>query len=141
MSFLRSLLFHLLFAALAAGQSTFINNIPAYTLLPHCAEVPLSFIVRDMVSGCGDHQKTTSYSCFCTPSSSKMNGYISTAVASRCSTGPVTAASQAMDVFASYCALGNSGDHDRDANSDQIYAGGDRPQPNTFESRDSVQRW
>ncbi|KAI1410002.1 hypothetical protein F5Y13DRAFT_202630 [Hypoxylon sp. FL1857] len=106
-----SLLFHLVFitlAVFAAGQRIFIDKVSDYASLPHCAEVPLSFIVRDMASGCGDGGKTTSYSCFCTDGSSKMNGVISTAVASRCSTGPMTAASQAVDVFASYCGLGNS---------------------------------
>ncbi|KAI0830952.1 hypothetical protein F5Y06DRAFT_281987 [Hypoxylon sp. FL0890] len=112
MSSFSSLLLHLLFITLAVfteGQRTFIDQVSAYASLPSCAEVPLSFIVRDMASGCGDGGKTTSYSCFCTASSSKMNGFISSAVASRCSTGPVTAASQAVDVFASYCGLGNSG--------------------------------
>ncbi|KAI0133377.1 hypothetical protein F4776DRAFT_133035 [Hypoxylon sp. NC0597] len=112
MSSTRTLFLHLIFVTLAvfaAGQRIFIDTVPAYASLPHCAEVPLSFIVRDMASGCGDGGKTTSYSCFCTDSSSKMNGVISTAVASRCSIGPVTAASQAVDVFASYCGLGNPG--------------------------------
>lgn len=89
------------------AQRVFIDKVPAYASLPHCAEVPLSFIVRDMASGCGDGGKTTSYSCFCTDSSSKMNRVISTAVSSRCSTGPAGAATKAVDVFASYCALGD----------------------------------
>ncbi|OTA55310.1 hypothetical protein K449DRAFT_438863 [Hypoxylon sp. EC38] len=108
----RTLFIHLVFitlAVFATGQRIFIDKVSAYASLPHCAEVPLSFIVRDMASGCGDGGKTTSYSCFCTASSSKMDGVISTAVASRCSTGPVTAASEAVNVFASYCRLGNSG--------------------------------
>ncbi|KAI1456515.1 hypothetical protein F4805DRAFT_458721 [Annulohypoxylon moriforme] len=95
-------------ATFVTGQQIFINKVPAYSSLPHCAELPLSFIVRDMASGCGDGSKTTSYSCFCTASSSKMDGIISTAVASRCSTGPTNAATQALDVFSSYCNLGNS---------------------------------
>ncbi|KAI2465617.1 hypothetical protein F4781DRAFT_408689 [Annulohypoxylon bovei var. microspora] len=97
------------FAVFVASQHVFIDQIPAYASLPQCAEVPLSFIVRDMDRGCGDDGRTTSYSCFCTASSSKMNGIISTSVASRCSTGPMTAASQALDVFSSYCGLGSSG--------------------------------
>ncbi|KAI0885117.1 uncharacterized protein GGS22DRAFT_162807 [Annulohypoxylon maeteangense] len=99
-------LLSLLLAAMAtfvSSQQIFINKVPAYSSLPHCAELPLSFIVRDMASGCGDGSKTTSYSCFCTASSSKMSGIISTAVASRCSTGPTNAATRALDVFSSYC--------------------------------------
>ncbi|KAI6091715.1 hypothetical protein F4821DRAFT_225431 [Hypoxylon rubiginosum] len=95
-------------ATLVAAQRIFINQVPAYSSLPTCAEVPLSFIVRDMASGCGDGSKTTSYSCFCTDRSSKMNSIISTAVASRCSTGPISAATEAVEVFASYCGLGNA---------------------------------
>ncbi|KAI1101404.1 hypothetical protein F4804DRAFT_12152 [Jackrogersella minutella] len=89
----------------ATAQQIFIDHVPAYAELPSCAEIPSSFIVRDMASGCGDGGKTTSYSCLCTASSSKMDGVINTAVASRCATGPVTVASQALDVFASYCDL------------------------------------
>ncbi|KAI1088707.1 hypothetical protein F5B19DRAFT_470236 [Rostrohypoxylon terebratum] len=96
------------FATLGAGQKYFINTLSAYSALPSCAEKPLSFIVRDMVSGCGDNKKTTSYSCFCTASSSKMKSIINSAVASRCSTGPTNAATQALDVFSSYCDLGAS---------------------------------
>ncbi|KAI1760624.1 hypothetical protein GGR53DRAFT_470161 [Hypoxylon sp. FL1150] len=91
---------------LSSQPSFFISQVPAYSSLLTCAEVPLSFIVREMASGCGDGSKTTSYSCFCTDSSSQMDGAISTAVASRCSTGPVSAATETVDVFASYCGLG-----------------------------------
>ncbi|KAI0901156.1 hypothetical protein F4806DRAFT_183139 [Annulohypoxylon nitens] len=97
-----------LFATFGAGQRYFINTLSAYSALPSCAEKPLSFIVRDMESGCGDHKQTTSYSCFCTASSSKMKSIINSAVASRCSTGPTNAATQALDVFSSYCDIGAS---------------------------------
>lgn len=89
------------------AQRVFIDGQPAYKQLPPCAEVPLSGIVRDMRSGCGDGQKTTSYNCFCTASSSKFSSIISTAVASSCAAkntvDPVSAASSALDVFNSYC--------------------------------------
>ncbi|KAI0180734.1 hypothetical protein GGR52DRAFT_566992 [Hypoxylon sp. FL1284] len=93
---------------LAEAQRHFIDEVPAYKDLPVCAEIPVSLIVRDMASGCGDNSQTTSYSCFCTASSSKMDHILSTAVASRCSTGPVSAPSVALDVFASYCDLGKA---------------------------------
>lgn len=50
------------------AQSLFINSLPEYSVLPACAERPLSTIVRDMRYGCGDGKQTTSYSCFCTDS-------------------------------------------------------------------------
>jgi hypothetical protein len=90
----------------ALSQSIFINNVPEYTALPSCAEVPVSMIVRDMDAGCGDGNQTTSYSCFCTASSSHYDGVISDFVASACTTDASSAVSEALDVFASYCKLG-----------------------------------
>ncbi|KAI1214343.1 uncharacterized protein F4807DRAFT_455983 [Annulohypoxylon truncatum] len=125
-------LFPIAFAAFADGQNVFIDEVSAYSSLPRCAEVPLSFIVRDMASGCGDGSKTSSYSCFCTASSSKMNNVISTAVASRCSTGPTSAAAQALDVFSSYCNLEGSNRIDCGINSIDVHASRDSSQPNTL---------
>lgn len=91
------------------AQSLFINSFPEYSALPACAEHPLSTIVRDMVNGCGDDQKTTSYSCFCTDSSSYFASVISTKVASDCLPETTTAVAEALEVFDMYCGLaGNS---------------------------------
>lgn len=96
-------------ATTATAQSLFINSFPEYSALPACAEHPLSTIVRDMVNGCGDDQKTTSYSCFCTDSSSYFASVISTKVASECLPETTTAVAEALEVFDMYCALaGNS---------------------------------
>ncbi|KAH8655368.1 hypothetical protein BX600DRAFT_525380 [Xylariales sp. PMI_506] len=88
-----------------AAQSIFINRIPEYSDLPSCAEYPLSTIVRDMVSGCGDGGRTTSYRCFCTDRSSHMASVISSNVASDCLPETPSAVSEALAVFNSYCAL------------------------------------
>ncbi|OCK82652.1 hypothetical protein K432DRAFT_441457 [Lepidopterella palustris CBS 459.81] len=69
-----------------------------------CAELPVSNIVRGMASGCGDGGQTTSFTCFCSDSSSQFVNIISTAVQSKCSSAD-GAANQALDVFASYCRL------------------------------------
>lgn len=94
-----------LVAQVAFCQKVFINQVPAYTQLPACAELPLSTIVRGMVSGCGDNHQTTSYGCFCFSSSAKFDRDISTAVASRCTSNPQEAAASALSVFNSYCHL------------------------------------
>ena len=91
----------------ALSQSIYINNVPGYSALPPCAEVPLSLIVRDMVDGCGDGGHITSYSCFCTASSSHYDQVISSSVASSCTADSSPAASSALNVFASYCELGS----------------------------------
>ena len=98
-----------LVATTATAQSLFINSFLEYSALPSCAEHPLSTIVRDMENGCGDDRKTTSYSCFCTASSSYFASVISTKVASECLLETTTAVTQALEVFDMYCALaGNS---------------------------------
>ncbi|KAK3984758.1 hypothetical protein QBC44DRAFT_385478 [Cladorrhinum sp. PSN332] len=66
------------------SQKIFINQLPEYSQLPSCAEPPLSTIVRNMASGCGDGGKTTSYACFCASSSAEFESIISKAVASKC---------------------------------------------------------
>ena len=101
------------FFKLTSTQHVFINQVPEYSSLSSCAEVPLSTIVRDMEQGCGDGGKTTSYSCFCTASFSKFSEKISKAVASDCTNtaGGVEATEVlgAVDVFSAYCALGSNG--------------------------------
>ncbi|KAF9740673.1 hypothetical protein PMIN01_00212 [Paraphaeosphaeria minitans] len=57
----------------------FINQLPEYSLMADCAEPHVSKIVRDMDNGCGDGSQTTSYNCFCHPSSS----YFSTLIGSK----------------------------------------------------------
>ncbi|RDW57817.1 hypothetical protein BP5796_12618 [Coleophoma crateriformis] len=90
----------------ASSPTTYyIDKVPAYSDLPTCAVEPLSSIVRGMVSGCGDGQKYTSYSCFCSSQSSRFNSIIYSKVAQNCS-GDTTDASSAADVFHSYCLLG-----------------------------------
>jgi hypothetical protein len=94
------------FAATAViAQKIFIDKVPGYFDLPSCAEVPLSVIVRDMESGCGDNGRTTSYSCFCTASSSKIKHIISTEITSRCSASALPAASSAEYIFEEYCQI------------------------------------
>ncbi|KFZ07273.1 hypothetical protein V501_06616 [Pseudogymnoascus sp. VKM F-4519 (FW-2642)] len=92
-------------AQVAFCQKVYINQVPEYSQLPACAEVPLSTIVRNMVSGCGDNHQTTSYGCFCVSSSAKFDRVIGTAVASRCTDSPQEAAASALSVFDSYCHL------------------------------------
>ncbi|OBT99786.1 hypothetical protein VE01_02089 [Pseudogymnoascus verrucosus] len=92
-------------AQVALCQKVYINQVPEYSQLPACAEVPLSTIVRNMVSGCGDNHQTTSYGCFCVSSSAKFDRVIGTAVASRCTDSPQEAAASALSVFDNYCHL------------------------------------
>ena len=82
-----------------------LNQFDSYDSLPYCAEGPISSIVRDMVSGCGDGGRTTSYSCFCTRSSSSFMQIIATAVAKECSYWG-TEVSSATSIFHEYCQLG-----------------------------------
>jgi hypothetical protein len=93
----------LLLARRGTPQSVFIDLIPAYKHLPPCAEVPLSTIVRDMDLGCGDGGKTTSWSCFCSTSSSQFAANISSIVQASC-TADLPAVTAALGVFSTYCA-------------------------------------
>ncbi|KAB5549686.1 hypothetical protein GE09DRAFT_181409 [Coniochaeta sp. 2T2.1] len=108
-SSLSTLLLLLLLLRPAVSQKVFIDQVPAYWNLPECAELPLSTLVRDMTSGCGDNQKTTSFSCFCTDSFSAFETMISTDVISHCTSttgdAPSALATSALDVFESYCRL------------------------------------
>lgn len=99
----------LILTTLSSAQRLFIDAIPAYAELPVCAADQLRTIVKNMKSGCGDGSRTTSYSCFCTDSSSQFSQVISTKVASACLPETTTAVEAAADVFSSYCALGANG--------------------------------
>ncbi|KAK5052603.1 hypothetical protein LTR84_002468 [Exophiala bonariae] len=79
-----------------------VNQVPDYSSLNSCAEPPLSGIVRGQKSGCG---ALTSYSCFCTASSSHFEGLISTAVLNACP-GSTEDADSATEVFSLYCQIG-----------------------------------
>ncbi|KAK8091848.1 hypothetical protein PG997_002209 [Apiospora hydei] len=100
-------LLHVWLVPAITAQSIFIDNLPGYRALPPCAETPVHTIVKDMSRGCGDHRKTTSYSCFCTASSTQYVALISKEVAKRCLPDTTTGVSQALDLFGSYCAMGS----------------------------------
>lgn len=87
----------------------YIDTISGYAALSSCAESVLSTVVRGEYSGCPDTYALTSYTCFCTDSSSYMSAVISQDVISRCATGIASEqASSAGVVFDAYCALGVS---------------------------------
>ncbi|VUC29903.1 unnamed protein product [Clonostachys rosea] len=88
-----------------ATAAYWINQLANYSSLPVCAEGPISTIVRGMVKGCGDGGRGTSYSCFCTKSSSTFKGLIASSVAEECS-GTGTAVASATALFEEYCSLG-----------------------------------
>ena len=92
-----------------AKATYWLNSVDSYDSLPVCAEAPIRSIVRDMVSGCGDGGKLTSYSCFCTRSSAAFQKIIATAVSKECSHSGAEVAS-ATSIFHEYCQLGNSDD-------------------------------
>lgn len=84
-----------------------INTVSGYSDLSSCAINVLSTIVRDESSGCGDGGATTSYTCFCTDSSSHFSSVITSAISHSCATSIWSAqASSAIQVFDSYCDLG-----------------------------------
>jgi hypothetical protein len=107
MALARPLLLLLPFLTKVLSQATpiYINEVPLYSQMASCAEAPVSSIVRDMYDGCGDHGATTSYTCFCTASSSIFNHKIATAVSSACN-GTAADVSTALEVYQSYCAIG-----------------------------------
>lgn len=89
------------FTGALCGQ-IYIDQVSEYSDLSPCAETPLSGVVRGQKSGCG---ASTSYSCFCTASSSKFEAIISTAVLSACP-GSTADADSATSIFSLYCQLG-----------------------------------
>ncbi|KAK7986916.1 hypothetical protein PG988_001904 [Apiospora saccharicola] len=97
-----------LIPAIILAQRIFIDELPGYKALPSCAERPVHTIVKDMSMGCGDRQKTTSYSCFCTASSTQYVSIISKEVAKLCLPDTTTAVPQALSLFESYCAIGSA---------------------------------
>lgn len=91
----------------AEGETgIYIDLVSGYKNLSDCAETPLSRIVRNMESGCGDGAKLTSYSCFCTNSYSKFSWDISTAVVTNCNVSKRAEATSAVAVFEDYCSYG-----------------------------------
>lgn len=91
----------------ALETKNYIDTISGYVELSTCAAEVLSTIVRAQSSGCGDNGALTSYTCFCTDSSSQFSYEISSAVMTSCDSSVATAqASSALAVFDGYCALG-----------------------------------
>lgn len=86
----------------------YINTVPGYSQLVSCAEHPLSTVVRGMSQGCGENADAiTSYTCFCTLSSSYMSSVISKGVSSYCrNSSALQQVSSAIAVFDAYCDLG-----------------------------------
>ncbi|KAG8169409.1 hypothetical protein KVR01_000154 [Diaporthe batatas] len=85
----------------------YIDTIPGYDELSACASRVLSTIVRDENSGCQDTYALTSYTCFCTDSSSYFSNVISRDVVAGCdSSFAAPQATSALSIFDSYCALG-----------------------------------
>lgn len=94
---------------LADGETkNYINTVPGYSQLAPCAEHPLSTVVRGMSQGCGENADAiTSYTCFCTLSSSYMSSVISKGVSSQCrNSSALQQVSSAIAVFDAYCDLG-----------------------------------
>lgn len=87
--------------------SNYIDTVSGYDELSTCAEQVLSTVVRGEYSGCADQYALTSYTCFCTDSSSFMSAVISKDVMSSCP-GSIASvqASSALGVFAAYCEIG-----------------------------------
>ncbi|KAK7193788.1 hypothetical protein PSPO01_00461 [Paraphaeosphaeria sporulosa] len=94
----------------ASGQiRLFINQLPEYSSMADCAEPQVSTIVRNMENGCGDGSQTTSYNCFCHTSSSYFSNLIGSKVEKACkSDNPDTQKTSAVELFDSYCHLGDS---------------------------------
>lgn len=89
------------------ATSNFIDTVTGYDELSTCAEAALSTIVRAQSSGCGDGGALTSYTCFCTDSSSQFSSLITSAISVSCSSQIWSAqAGSAISVFDGYCALG-----------------------------------
>lgn len=85
----------------------YIDTISGYNELSECAVSVLSTVVRDENSGCQDTYALTSYTCFCTDSSSFFSNVISRDVVSGCdSSVAAPQVTSALSVFDAYCALG-----------------------------------
>ena len=85
----------------------YIDTISGYNELSECAVSVLSTVVRDENSGCQDTYALTSYTCFCTDSSSFFSNVISRDIVSGCdSSVAAPQVTSALSVFDAYCALG-----------------------------------
>lgn len=85
--------------------TNYIDTISGYDELSTCAEQVPSTVVRGQFSGCGDNNAVTSYTCFCTDSSSYTSAVISKDVMSSCPDSTAyMQASSALELFAAYCA-------------------------------------
>lgn len=94
-------------SAAAPQTKNYIDTISGYDELSSCAVSVLSTIVRDEISGCQDTYALTSYTCFCTDSSSYFSNVISRDVVAGCeSSVAAPQATSALGVFDAYCALG-----------------------------------
>jgi hypothetical protein len=83
-----------------------VLQLPEYSLLETCAELQVSTIVRNMEYGCGDDSKLTSFACFCFQSSAKFSSMIGAHVSSACNPRYPAQNTSAIEVFSSYCQLG-----------------------------------
>lgn len=91
----------------APKTKNYIDTISGYNELSECAVSVLSTVVRDENSGCQDTYALTSYTCFCTDSSSFISNVISRDVVSGCdSSVAAPQVTSALSVFDAYCALG-----------------------------------
>lgn len=98
-------------SALEAKTKNYIDTISGYDELSACAVDVLSTIVRDENSGCQDTYALTSYTCFCTDSSSFFSNAISRDVVAGCDSSiAAPQATSALNVFNTYCALGVAAD-------------------------------
>lgn len=94
-------------SATAPQTKNYIDTISGYDELSACAVRVLSTVVRDENSGCQDTYALTSYTCFCTDSSSYFNNVISRDVVAGCNSSiAAPQATSALGVFDAYCALG-----------------------------------
>lgn len=94
-------------SAAAPKTKNYIDTISGYDELSECAVSVLSTVVRDENSGCQDTYALTSYTCFCTDSSSFFSNVISRDVVAGCdSSVAAPQVTSALSVFDAYCALG-----------------------------------
>lgn len=94
-------------SASVTKTKNYIDTISGYDELSACAVEVLSTLIRDENSGCQDTYALTSYTCFCTDSSSFFNNAISRDVVSGCNSSVAEPqVTSALSVFDAYCALG-----------------------------------
>lgn len=94
-------------SAAVTQTKNYIDTISGYDELAACAVHVLSTVVRDENSGCQDTYALTSYTCFCTDSSSYFSNVISSDVVASCNSSiAAPQATSALGIFDAYCALG-----------------------------------